>query len=218
MLQLENVSYLYAPTRPPALTGLNLTIPSGSFTLLTGPSGAGKTTLFKLLTLDLLPTSGTLRLNQANVRTLSCGGRAALRRSMGIVFQDFRLLPHLSVTANVALPLQLTGPLTDEAHHQITAMLSWVGLSHVANQPVGQLSGGEQQRVALARAVVHQPKLVLADEPTGNLDAPLRKRIWHLLTALHQHGTTVVVATHDDDLLKQAPGPVLTLNGGQLVE
>lgn len=220
MLQLENVAYTYGtvsgPARTPALHGVSGHIPAGSFTLLTGPSGAGKTTLFKLLTLSLLPTSGTLRINGTNVGTASRSQRAALRRSMGIVFQDFRLQPHLSVWANAALPLQLQGPLTVAASQHVYDMLAWVGLDHLAEQPVSQLSGGEQQRVALARAVVHQPKLVLADEPTGNLDAAMRKRIWHLLTSLHQHGTTVVVATHDEALLRNPPGPVWHLHGGTL--
>jgi len=216
MLQLQQVGYRYGPTQPWALHNLNLTIPRGSFHLLTGPSGAGKTTLFNLLTLAALPTVGSLTLLGQDITTASRTERAALRRKVGVVWQDFRLLPHLSVRQNIALPLELTGPLSRPEHEAIDQLLHWVGLEDLATRPAGSLSGGEQQRTAIARAVVHHPTLLIADEPTGNVDAAMARKILHLFTELHKQGTTIILATHDAALLQSKHAPVLRLAGGTL--
>ena len=146
MLKLENVSYRYRPKQPNALEDLTLTLPRGSFHLLTGPSGAGKTTLFRLLTLDLLPTKGTLTVAGQNVAAATRNQRALLRRKLGVVYQDFRLLPHLTVQQNVELPLALHGPISNQKQQAVKEMLDWVGLTPLANKPAAELSGGEQQR------------------------------------------------------------------------
>ena len=217
MFTLSNTGYRYGPTQALAVKNLNLTIPQGSFHLLTGPSGAGKTTLFNLLTLALLPSEGELTLMGTNVAEASRTERAALRRQIGVVWQDFRLLPHLTVKENIALPLQLQGVLGQAEHDAIAQLLAWVGLESLADRPAGSLSGGEQQRTAIARAVVHHPKLLIADEPTGNVDAAMARKILHLFTELHKQGTTIVLATHDAALIGSKQAPVLRLEGGELV-
>lgn len=224
MLELQNVGYAYpaatdSGTPPvPALQNVSLELPAGSFHWLTGPSGAGKTTLFRLLTLDLLPTTGTLSLGGTQVTTATRAQRAALRRKIGVVYQDFRLLPHLTVRENVELPLRIhgNGNLTEAQAHAVTDMLEWVGLTALADNRAENLSGGEQQRTAIARAVVRQPEVLVADEPTGNVDAAMARRIMHLFTELHKHGTTIILATHDTSLLRRHPFPVIHLNHGYL--
>lgn len=217
MIELQNVGYAYAADAP-ALQNVTLALPQGSFHWLTGPSGAGKTTLFRLLTLDLLPTTGTLTLGTTSVTTATRAKRAELRRTIGVVYQDFRLLPHLTVRENVELPLRIhgNGMLTEAQSHAVTDMLEWVGLTKVANHRAENLSGGEQQRTAIARAVVRQPEVLVADEPTGNVDAAMARRIMHLFTELHKHGTTVILATHDTSLIRRHPFPVIHLNQGYL--
>ena len=217
MLRLENVGYDYT-AGVPALQNVTLELPQGSFHWLTGPSGAGKTTLFRLLTLDLIPSHGSFLFNETPVETSSRATRAALRRKIGVVYQDFRLLPHLTVRENVELPLRIhgDGTLTAEQSHAVTDMLEWVGLTHLADSRADNLSGGEQQRTAIARAVVRQPEVLVADEPTGNVDAAMARRIMHLFTELHKHGTTVILATHDLSLIRRHPFPVIHLKDGYL--
>jgi cell division transport system ATP-binding protein len=220
-ISLQNVGYAYGATETavvPALQNLTLTLPQGSFHWLTGPSGAGKTTLFRLLTLDLIPTMGSLTLHGTDVTTATRATRAALRRKIGVVYQDFRLLPHLTVRQNVELPLRIhsNGTLTEAQNHAVTDMLEWVGLTEIADSLAENISGGEQQRTAIARAVVRQPEILVADEPTGNVDAAMARRIMHLFTELHKHGTTVILATHDTSLIRRHPFPVIHLNHGYL--
>lgn len=231
LVALDDLSFCYRPTLPPVLRGVNLTLAPGSFHFLTGPSGAGKTTLLRLLQLDLLPggsvgggkhtasaaAGGNLRVFGEDIATAGRELRARLRRRIGLVFQDFRLLDHLTVQENVALPLWLAGDTPEPLQlRAVTDMLAWVGLSEKLALPVAQLSGGEKQRVALARAVVHRPELVIADEPTGSVDAPMGRKIMHLLTELNKQGTTVVVATHDATLWQTYTFPVLRLENGVL--
>lgn len=222
MLDLKSIGYAYKGDEgkaTQALQDVTLHLAGGSFHWLTGPSGAGKTTLFRLLTLDLMPTEGELTLDNVAVGSSSRAKRAELRRRIGVVYQDFRLLPHLTVRDNVELPLRIAGGgLTEEQAQAVTDMLEWVGLTQVADQRAENLSGGEQQRTAIARAVVRQPDILVADEPTGNVDAAMARKIMHLFTELHKHGTTVVLATHDMGLIKKYPFPVIRLEHGRLVD
>lgn len=217
MLKLKNVGYEYAAGHP-ALQNVSLELPQGSFHWLTGPSGAGKTTLFRLLTLDLLPTHGEYHINSTPVATSSRATRAGLRRKIGVVYQDFRLLPHLTVRENVELPLRIhnDGHLSREQSLAVSDMLEWVGLTAIADSRAEHISGGEQQRTAIARAVVGKPRVLVADEPTGNVDAAMTRRIMHLFTELHKHGTTVILATHDLALIRRHPAPVIHLKDGYL--
>lgn len=216
MLDLNNVSFRYTETQPWAISDISLNLTRGSFHLLTGPSGAGKTTLFRLLTLDLLPTTGTLALAGQNVKNISAYQRALLRRKIGVVYQDFRLIPHLTVQQNIELPLTLHGPLTPQKQTAVNEIIDWVGLTPIIHKPAAELSGGEQQRTAIARAVVHQPQLLVADEPTGNVDAAMARKILHLFTELHKHGTTILLATHDTNLIRSRQIPIIRIESGQL--
>ncbi|MFT8246929.1 cell division ATP-binding protein FtsE [Roseomonas sp. BN140053] len=199
------------------LKHLSFTLPRGSFTWLTGASGAGKTTLLRLMQCALRPTSGEVeilgvRLSQAKREALP-----PLRRRIGAVFQDYRLLPYLSAFDNVALPLRLAGRSEASLRPDVAELLRWVGLENRADSLPPQLSGGEQQRVAIARAVVARPELLVADEPTGNLDPRQARRLLALLTEMNRLGTTVVVATHSEELVAAFPAPVMTLERGRLV-
>lgn len=216
MIRFDNVGYTYRKGHNAAVEGVSFELEEGSFHFLTGPSGAGKTTVFRLLYLDMPPTSGHITMFGRNMAKLSADEIAFTRRKMGIVFQDFRLLPHLTVRENVALPLNLYGLPTKEQERAVDDMLAWVGLSDKKNETPDRLSGGEKQRVGIARAVVHRPQVLLADEPTGNLDAAMAKRILHLLVELNKHGTTVLIATHDKELVKSFHYPVLAMKDGHL--
>ncbi len=199
------------------LIDLSFTIESGGFRWLTGASGAGKTTLLKLMYLALPPTSGRIELLDSDPARLDRAGRALLRRRIGVVYQDFRLLNHLSAFDNVALPLRLARRKETQIHADVTELLRWVGLAdRLAHRPE-ELSGGEQQRVAICRAVVGRPSLLLADEPTGNLDDEQAVRLLHLFMSLNQLGTTVIIASHNLSLIERYRAPVLELQHGRLV-
>jgi cell division transport system ATP-binding protein len=201
---------------PEALVDVTFALPRGSFTWLLGPSGAGKSSVLRLMHLALRPTRGEVEV--LGLRTAQAK-RAALppvRRRIGVVFQDFRLLPYLSAFDNVALPLRLAGQPEGTLRGDVTEMLRWVGLGNRAEALPPELSGGEQQRIAIARAVVHRPALLVADEPTGNLDTHQARRLLALLREMNRLGTTVVVATHDEDLVARFPAPSLLLRDGRL--
>ncbi len=182
---------------------LNFGVAPQSFQFLTGPSGAGKTTLLKLMLLSLKPTRGTIRVFGEDSASLDNDGLTALRRRIGVVFQDFRLLDHLTTYENVALPLKVAG--RDEAgfRAEVIELLNWVGLGERMNALPPVLSGGEKQRAAIARALIARPELLLADEPTGNVDPQLARRLIRLFVELHRQGTAVVIATHDLGLMDQ---------------
>jgi len=188
----------------------------GSFHFLTGPSGAGKTTLLRLLFMSLRPSRGLIFVFGENVTNLSASGRSALRRRIGIVFQDFRLLDHLTTWENVALPLRVMGKRESEYKEDVTDLLRWVGLGDRINAYPEILSGGEKQRAAIARAVIGRPELLLADEPTGNVDPAIGNRLLRLFVELNRLGTSVIIATHDYGLMEQLDAPRLVLFDGHL--
>ncbi|MCC7347290.1 MAG: ATP-binding cassette domain-containing protein, partial [Variibacter sp.] len=195
---------------------VSFSIAPGSFQFLTGPSGAGKTSLLRLLFMSLKPTRGLITLFGHDVATLTKDALATLRRRVGLVFQDFRLLDHLTTYDNVALPLRVIGRSEDSYRQEIIELLRWVGLGDRlwALPPV--LSGGEKQRAAIARAIISRPELLLADEPTGNVDPNLAQRLLRLFVELNRSGTSVVIATHDIALMNQYDAGRLVLHDGRL--
>jgi cell division transport system ATP-binding protein len=198
------------------LSGLSFALEPGSFTWLVGPTGAGKSSLLRLMGAGLPPSSGVVEILDRDVSRLHRRERPGLRRQIGIVWQDFRLLAHLSAFDNVALPLRIAGRPEARIAEDVGEMLDWVGLSDRMRALPAALSGGEQQRVAVARAVVPGPRLLLADEPTGNLDAESAERVVKLFQEMNRLGTGVVVATHSLALLRRHPAPVLRLSAGRL--
>ena len=215
MVQLDGVGLDYGGAS--VLRGLSFDIAEGEFRWLLGPSGAGKTSLLRLLHLQVRPSEGRLQLMGQDIGAAGRSHLPLLRRRIGMVFQDFRLMPHLSAFDNVALPLRLAGRPEGQIRVDTLELLGWVGLSRRLLARPAQLSGGEQQRVAIARAVVARPLLLLADEPTGNLDDEQASRLMQLLHEMNRLGTTVVVATHNDALVTRHPGHTLRLLDGQLV-
>ena len=214
-VRLSGVGFGYAAAHR-ALRDVSLTLPAGSFHFLTGASGAGKSTLLKLLTLAEQPLTGTLHLFGEDATTAPRRALPAFRRRMGVVFQDFRLLDHLSAFDNVALPLRLTGGKQADYAADVAEMLDWVGLGDRMDDRPPSLSGGEKQRLAIARAVVTRPELILADEPTGSVDAAMGERLLKLFQSLNRLGTTVLIASHDQALAERSGATVLRLEGGRL--
>ena len=199
-----------------ALRDLNLTIDKGEFVFLTGPSGAGKSTLLRLLLLQERPSEGDVIVGGRNLSRLTRNEVQAYRRTVGFVFQDFKLIPTKSVFENVSFALRVLGLPVEQQRRRTYQVLKWVGLQHRLNALPEELSGGEQQRVAIARALVNEPHLVLADEPTGNLDPDLSLEIMNLFRDINASGTTVVVATHDRELIKWTGRRVVQLEHGKL--
>ena len=217
MIRLYHVSKVYPP-RFPALTDLSLAIEAGEFILLTGPSGAGKTTLLRLVLGAEVPTAGQIVIGGRNLARLGRAGIAALRRKTGMVFQDAKLLAGVPVLDNVALPAEAAGDSSREARRKAFALLRDLGLKDLVRRYPRSLSGGEQQRVALARALVNEPALLLADEPTGNLDEESASRVVELMSRAHGAGATVVLATHDPHLLRTVTGRQIALRAGRLMD
>jgi cell division transport system ATP-binding protein len=201
-----------------ALRDLTLTIDKGEFLFLTGPSGAGKSTLLRLLLREELPTEGQLKVGGRNLADLSVAQVQAYRRSLGFVFQDFRLIPRFSVFQNVAFVMRVLGVPPATQQRKTFQILKWVGLQHRINALPEELSGGEQQRVAIARALVNDPQIVLADEPTGNLDPDLSLEIMNLFREMNARGTTVVVATHDREMIRRVGRRAITLEHGHVAD
>ncbi len=218
IVEFEAVGLRYG-TGAEVLRDLDFKLAAGGFYFLTGPSGAGKTSLLKLLYLAQRPTRGRIRLFDEDLAEASRDSLPAFRRRIGVVFQDFRLVRHLSAFDNVALPLRIAGRSDAEIDGPVREMLAWVGLADRASARPPTLSGGEQQRVAIARAVIGQPDLLVADEPTGNVDADMAARLILLFEALNRLGTTVVVATHDVSLIASVrAAQILRIENGNLID
>jgi cell division transport system ATP-binding protein len=215
LVRLDSVGLRYGDG-PEILKDVSFHLRPGSFCFLTGPSGAGKTSLLRLLFLALQPTRGLINIFERDVTQVSRRELPLLRRRIGVVFQEFRLLDHLTTFDNVALPLRVSGQREDFYRADVMDLLSWVGLADQAHAYPPVLSGGEKQRAAIARAVISKPELLLADEPTGNVDPVLGKRLLHLFMELNRLGTTVFLATHDLKLVSQTKSTVFHLEKGML--
>ncbi len=216
MIQLFHVTKTFSPGAP-ALSDVSLHVEKGEFVFLTGPSGAGKTTLLRLIFRDEVPSSGQVMVNNENVATMRPRRIPHLRRQIGVVFQDFKLLPRKTVFENVAYATQVIGLPPREQRGRTYQMLEMLGLNHRMHNYPEQVSGGEQQRVAIARALVNKPLILLADEPTGNLDPDLSREIMGLFKDINSHGTTVMVATHDREMIRRMGRRVIGLEHGLMV-
>ncbi len=215
MIRLQNVGLRYGQGKE-VLRDVTFHLRPGSFHFLTGPSGAGKSSLLRMLFLSQAPTRGAISLFAQDVTRIDASRRAQLRRRIGIVFQDFRLLDHLTTWQNVALPLRVIGKRESDYREDVTDLLQWVGLGERMDQFPSVLSGGEKQRAAIARAVIGKPELLLADEPTGNVDPQMARRLLRLFIELNRLGTSVVIATHDHQLMRQFRAPRLELHEGNV--
>ena len=217
MIEFSDVGLRYG-NGPEILRDLTISVEPGSFHFLTGPSGAGKTSLLRLLLLSLKPSRGRVTMFGEDVNNLSQDRLLQMRRHIGIVFQEFRLLDHLTTFENVALPLRVLGQPESEYRPNVTELLEWVGLGERMNALPSLLSGGEKQRAAIARAVIARPKVLLADEPTGNVDPDLSSRLVHLFAELNRTlGMTIILATHELPLLDKFNYPRMLLSKGELV-
>lgn len=217
MVRFENVMMRYG-AGPEVLKDVSFTLEAGTFTFLTGLSGAGKTTLLRLISLTDRPSEGRITLFGNDLTTIKRAALPALRRRIGVVFQDFRLLDHLSAFDNVALPLKIAGFSAKDYSRDVQELLTWVGLGSRLDARPPTLSGGEQQRVAIARAVVARPDLLIADEPSGNVDPEMGARLIRLFYELNRLGTTVLIATHDRALMENVGARELKLINGRLLE
>ena len=215
MIRFENVGLRYG-LGSEVLRDLTFEIAPHSFQFLTGPSGAGKTSLLRLLFLSVRPTRGLINLFGHDIASLEKDELSALRRRIGIVFQDFRLLDHMTTYENVALPLRILGKKETSYRKEVMELLQWVGLGERMWSLPPVLSGGEKQRAAIARAVIARPEILLADEPTGNVDPSLAQRLLRLFVELHKTGTSIVVATHDIALMDQFDARRLVIHDGRL--
>lgn len=215
MIRLEHVSVGYEASQD-VLRDISLHLEAGSFHFLTGPSGAGKSTLLRILSLTHPINRGKMLFGGTQVTTLSHEQLPKLRRKVGMVFQDYMLLDHLTVAQNVALPLKVAGESSAQMMAKVKEILDWVGLASYHDAKPAVLSGGQKQRAAIARAVINNPLVLLADEPTGNLDPALSLKVMYLFQALNKMGTTVLFATHDENLISMFDYPVLRLKDGRV--
>ena len=215
MVRFDNVGMRYG-IKPEFLRDLSFSIETGSFHFITGASGAGKSSLLRLLYLAHRPSRGLITMFQQDLAIASRRTLTALRRKIGVVFQDFRLLDHLTLRENVALPLKIDGFEAAQIESHVKELIDWIGLGTRIDAYASTLSGGEKQRLAIARAVIRRPSLLLADEPTGNVDPNNSLRLFRLFQELNKSGTSVVIATHDESLVSQFDYPQLRLLGGSL--
>ena len=217
MVQMNDVKMVYGNTEAAALNGISFTINEGEFVFLVGPSGSGKTTIIKLITGELSPTSGQITVNGFDMQGIKRRKLPKLRRTLGVIFQDFRLIPKMTVYDNVAFAMRVIGARPAEIRQRVPFVLRLVGLMTKASCYPEELSGGEQQRVALARALTNNANLIIADEPTGNIDPTMSYEVVKLLTCLNEMGTTIVMVTHEHELVRAFDRRVITLGNGCIV-
>jgi len=216
MIRLTDVYQAYS-TGTRALRGVDLEIDDGEFVFLVGPSGSGKSTIVKLLTGELRPTAGKVVVNEYDTKKMKQSEIPYMRRTLGVVFQDFRLIERKTVYENVAFAMRIVGASPKAIKERVNYVLDLVGIAHKARRKPNELSGGEQQRVAIARALVNNPRFIIADEPTGNLDPDRSLEIMMLLERIHALGTTVLVVTHEKELVDQFDKRVVAIDGGLIV-
>ena len=217
MVQMNNVTMVYGNSDVAALDGVSLSISEGEFAFLVGPSGSGKTTIIKLLTGEIRPTEGEITVNGFNMGEMKRRKMPKMRRTIGVVFQDFRLIENMTVYDNVAFAMRVVGATGKEIKARVPKVLALVGLEGREKRLPTELSGGEQQRVAIARALVNNPKMIIADEPTGNLDPVRSLELMLLLEKINDMGTTVLVVTHEKELVNAFSKRVIAIDGGHLI-
>ena len=217
MILMKNVKKVYDSSKTTALDGINLTINDGEFVFLVGPSGSGKTTLMKLITGEVKPTSGRVIVNDFDMTTIKRHKLPKMRRTLGVVFQDYRLIENMNVYDNVAFAMRVVGRPNREIKKRVPYILELVGLEGREKRMPHELSGGEQQRVGIARALVNSPKMIVADEPTGNLDPARSLELMLLLEKINEMGTTVMVVTHEKELVNALNKRVITIDTGSLI-
>ncbi len=215
MVQMKNVRKVYESSKTVALDDVSLTVNDGEFVFLVGPSGSGKTTIMKLITGEVRPTSGSVIVNDFDMTTIKRRKLPKMRRTLGVVFQDYRLIENMNVYDNVAFAMRVVGAANSEIRTRVPYILELVGLEGREKRMPGELSGGEQQRVAIARALVNSPRMIVADEPTGNLDPVRSLELMLLLEKINEMGTTVVVVTHEKELVNALSKRVITIDSGK---
>ena len=217
MVQMNNVRKVYESSNTVALDGVSLTINDGEFVFLVGPSGSGKTTIMKLITGEVRPTSGQIIVNDFDMGTIKRRKLPKVRRTLGVIFQDYRLIENMNVYDNVAFAMRVVGAANSEIKKHVPYILELVGLEGRGKRMPNELSGGEQQRVAIARALVNSPRMIVADEPTGNLDPVRSLELMLLFEKINEMGTTVMVVTHEKELVNAFSKRVITIDGGNLI-
>ena len=217
MVQMNNVRKVYESSNTVALDGVSLTINDGEFVFLVGPSGSGKTTIMKLITGEVRPTSGQIIVNDFDMGTIKRRKLPKVRRTLGVIFQDYRLIENMNVYDNVAFAMRVVGAANSEIKKRVPYILELVGLEGRGTRMPNELSGGEQQRVAIARALVNSPRMIVADEPTGNLDPVRSLELMLLFEKINEMGTTVMVVTHEKELVNAFSKRVITIDGGNLI-
>lgn len=217
MVQMNNVRKVYESSNTVALDGVSLTINDGEFVFLVGPSGSGKTTIMKLITGEVRPTSGQIIVNDFDMGTIKRRKLPKVRRTLGVIFQDYRLIENMNVYDNVAFAMRVVGAANSEIKKRVPYILELVGLEGRGKRMPNELSGGEQQRVAIARALVNNPTMIIADEPTGNLDPVRSLELMLLLEKINEMGTTILVVTHEKELVNAFSKRVIAIDGGHLI-